>query len=225
MTPDVPALPIVHGLKARALAAVYNPRPAPVVLPFPTRRAVLFDFVAKTIGDVPLTYLEFGVHQGVSMHMIGKLFTNPASRFHGFDSFEGLPESWGNKGPGHFSTEGAAPRMEDPRVTFIKGWFQNTLPQFLATEKPGGSVLVQFDADVYSATLFLLTTLWHHIPAYYFMFDEFVPSEVVAFYDFSLAYPVEVEFLAARSDEYAQPGQVFGRLRNTAYQPPMTTGP
>jgi hypothetical protein len=102
---------------------------------------------------------------------------------------------------------------------------QNTLPQFLATEKPGGSVLVQFDADVYSATLFLLTTLWHHIPAYYFMFDEFVPSEVVAFYDFSLAYPVEVEFLAARSDEYAQPGQVFGRLRNTAYQPPMTTGP
>ena len=115
--------------------------------------------------------------------------------------------------------------LEDTRVTFIKGWFQNTLPQFLATEKPSGPVLVHFDADVYSSALFLLTTLWHHIPAYHVMFDEFVPSEVVAFYDFSLAYPVEVEFLAARSDEYGQPGQVFGRIRNTTYVPPMTTGP
>jgi len=81
------------------------------------------------------------------------------------------------------------------------------------------SVLVHFDADIYSATLFLLTTLWHHIPAYHFMFDEFVPSEVVALYDFSLAYPVDIEFLATLSDEHGQPGQVFGRLRNTAYRP------
>ena len=59
---------------------------------------------------------------------------------------------------------------------------------------------MHFDADLYSSTLFLLTTLWHSLPQYHFFFDEFVPDEVVAMRDFLAAYPAEFEFIAAVED-------------------------
>jgi hypothetical protein len=31
-----------------------------------------------------------------------------------------------------------------------------------------------FDADLYSSTLFLLSSLWLHLPEYFFIFDEFI---------------------------------------------------
>ena len=78
-----------------------------------------------------------------------------------FDSFEGLPEAWGHAAPKTFTTGGAIPAAADPRVSFVKGWFQNTLPDFLAATRlnPDRPVLVHYDADLYTSTLFILTTL------------------------------------------------------------------
>jgi O-methyltransferase len=179
----------------------------------------LYNVAAEMIGNRAITYLEFGVFQGRSIKRIAERFPHPDARFIGFDSFEGLPEHWGGiRGLGHFSVDGAIPSVTDERISFVKGWFQDTLPDFLASHPPlTGPVLVHYDADLYSATLFLLTTLWHHCPNYYFLCDEFYSDEAVAMHDFSLAYPVEIDFLASTVDE-ERPLQTFGQLKNISYQ-------
>ena len=69
-------------------------------------------------------YLEFGVFDGRATHVTGqKLLRHPESHLHGFDSFEGLPESWAgmDRGKGYFSTNGVIPQIDDARVRFFKG--------------------------------------------------------------------------------------------------------
>ena len=92
---------------------------------------------------------------------------------HGFDSFEGLPENWLPQRPkGHFSLEGQVPKIDDPRIQFFGGWFEATLPDY---KLPAHDVLVlNFDADLYSSTIFVLNTLERAIvPGTYIYFDEF----------------------------------------------------
>ena len=198
---------------ARAWRTFYKPR-SPSICFERGQKTKLYDLAADTFGSDPITYLEFGVHKGWSFSQIVNRFKNPGARFYGFDSFEGLPEDWANDmRKNHFSTDGATPSIDDVRTKFIKGWFQNTLPEFLAKQNFSSTVFVHFDADLYSSTLFLMTTLWHYIPDYYFIFDEFTPDEIVAMYDFVQAYPVDLEFKACTQDEHLQPLQVFGHLR------------
>jgi hypothetical protein len=53
------------------------------------------------------------------------------SRLHGFDSFQGLPENWLPQRPaGCFSLQGLVSELHDDRVTFFKGWFEETLPSY-----------------------------------------------------------------------------------------------
>lgn len=75
------------------------------------------------------------------MRQWSKLLRNPASTLHGFDSFLGLPHDWTLEGHerGYFSTEGQVPEIDDPRVRFFVGWFEETLPQY---EWPEHEVLV-----------------------------------------------------------------------------------
>jgi hypothetical protein len=205
-------------LRTRALAAIYYPRPAPKLFTKEQKRELQM-MTAEVIGDRPITYLEFGVFKGRSIKRISEAFPHADSRFYGFDSFEGLPEDWlPSMKKGHFSTDGALPDLGDPRITFVKGYFQNTLPAFIAAHELTGPVLVNFDADLYSSTLFLLTTLWHHLPEYYFLYDEFTPHEVIAMYDFSQAYPVEYEFFASTIGA-GLPRQVFGHMKRAALVP------
>jgi len=206
----------------RAIRHVYHPRVAPIELKFGAKDE-LYDIVARTIGDRPITYLEFGVYRGDSMAKMAKRFTDPRSEFIGFDSFEGLPEDWGAIGAGTFTTSGSLPGIDDPRVRFVRGWFQNTLLPYLSLRPVTRPTLVHFDADLYSSTLFLMTALWYHVPEYYFIFDEFSGDEVTAMFDFSRAYPVDFEFFAAvrepNFDYFPAPRQLFGRLWQVPYDP------
>jgi hypothetical protein len=74
--------------------------------------------------------------------------------------------------------------------------------------------MVHLDADLYASTLFVLTTLWHSVPDYYFIMDDFSQDDAIALHDFCLAYPVRIEWLAERP----KPGQgelprhIFGRM-------------
>jgi O-methyltransferase len=191
---------------------LWSPQPAKIFAPLEEKER-LYDIARDTIGD-RLTYLEFGVHMGWSFTRILQRFLDPQASFFGFDSFSGLPEKWGDAmDAGHFSVGGRTPDIDDGRAKFIKGWFQNTVPGFLSENPISGPVLVHFDADLYSSTLFLLTTLWHHIPEYWFIFDEFQPDEIIAMYDFVKSYPVSFEFVACTKDEYERPQQVFGKLK------------
>src|SRR5712664_1752380 len=137
------------------------------------RREELFDLVGKQIGNRAVLYLEFGVFQGQATRYWSKLLLNPNSKLHGFDSFEGLPENWlPNVHKGHFATEGAIPQIDDNRVEFFKGWFDETLPKYKC---PLHEVLViNLDADLYSSTICVLKALQTNIvPGTYIYFDEF----------------------------------------------------
>ena len=134
-------------------------------------RTKLFDLVGRQIADRVVLYLEFGVFQGAATRYWSGLLRNPESKLHGFDSFEGLPETW-VRPDGHFSVGGQIPKIADPRVEFFKGWFSDTLPgyQFPSHEQ----LVVILDADLYSSTSFVLTALEQIIvPGTYLYFDEF----------------------------------------------------
>jgi hypothetical protein len=202
-----------------ALEDLYSPRPAPLIA---GNKDEFCGIVARTIGDVPLTYLEFGVWRGASIARMAQHFRHRAARFYGFDSFQGLPERWDpNNEVGQFSTGGALPNIADDRVSFVKGWFQDTVPGFLGSHAISGPVLVHYDADLYSSTLFLLTALSQYFPEYYFIFDEFFPDEVNALREFALAYPIELGFDAAiLNQEHRRPVQLFGRMRRVPFTLP-----
>jgi O-methyltransferase len=204
---------LVRLRRNKAVTRTYLPRPAPVEIG-PEAVVELHDFAAKTIGDVPVLYLEFGVAGGKSIRAMAERFTHRDARFFGFDSFEGIPEDWGGKPRGSFSMKGKAPVFPDKRIQPVQGWFQDSVPGFLQTlkTKPSTPVLVHYDADLYSSTLFLLCALWPYIPDYYFLFDEFMSEEIIALDDFSVAFPVDIEFLC-QTNAGRMPSRVFGRVR------------
>ena len=145
---------------------------------FPRRyphREQVFEAAAAQIRDRQVLYLEFGVYTGKSMRWWSQALENPASQLHGFDSFEGLPEDYDDAGgkyvKGWFSTAGQIPQIDDPRVHFHKGWFEETLPGF---EIPAHEVLfINLDADLYSSTIYVLNQLRPHIrPGVYLYFDD-----------------------------------------------------
>lgn len=131
----------------------------------------VFDSVASTVQDQRVLYLEFGVFKGRTTRYWAAKLRNPNSRLHGFDSFEGLPEAWGPHPKGTFSVSGRMPAIEDCRVTFYKGWFQDTLSSYVV---PDHDVLVMImDADMYTSTSFVLRQFAPHICAGTFIyFDE-----------------------------------------------------
>jgi hypothetical protein len=153
----------------------------------------------RQAGDRVVLYLEFGVWRGETMRYVAKQFGNPATQLHGFDSFEGLPERWNVAADtGCFSTSGALPEIDDPRVEFHKGWFQQTLPGF---ELPSHEVLIiNLDADLYSSTTCVLDHLEGAIvPGTYLYFDEFSDRqhEMRAFDEFLNRTRMRFDLLAA----------------------------
>jgi macrocin-O-methyltransferase TylF-like protien len=210
--------------REQAVERIYIPRQASREIS--GDRIELYDIAASTLGDVPLQYLEFGVFSGRSIAEIARRFPHPQARFFGFDSFEGLPEAWGGMAQTTFTTRGRIPSTSDPRISFVSGWFQNSLPDFLGAGHldPERPVLVHYDADLYSSTLFVLSTLWHRVPEYHFIFDEFMSEEVVALHDFARAYPIEVDFLC-QTNAGGYPSQVFGQLRRVPFVPDRANDP
>lgn len=128
---------------------------------------------SKLGGDIPIDYLEFGVYKGESLFYWAKKNTNAKSRFFGFDSFEGLPEDWEkNHKKGKFSTDGKLPQTVDPRIQFIKGWFNQTIPDFKKTFVQTNPMIIHIDSDLYSSALYILT-----------QFDEIMPKRTVIILD------------------------------------------
>ena len=136
-------------------------------------RQELYEFIAGRIGDRRVLYLEFGVYRGETIRAWSRLLTHPDSKLHGFDSFEGLPADFNlTTRRGAFATSGEPPRVDDFRVGFSKGWFEDTLPRFEI--EPGKLLVVHMDADLYASTIFVLRELKDAlVPGSYLLFDEF----------------------------------------------------
>jgi len=151
----------------------------------------------------PINYMEFGVAQGASFRWFLQLNSNPQSRFLGFDTFTGLPEDFGPYKKGAFSNLNAPPDVSDKRAKFYQGLFQQTMPGFLAEIETERKNVVMLDADLYSSTMYILTTL-----APYFkkgdiiFFDEFSVArhEFKAYYEFVQSFYINLELIAAANN-------------------------
>ena len=123
---------------------------------FPTREQV-WDYA---LSEVTLDGLqaEFGVFEGHSINHIAAEIGNKT--VYGFDSFEGLKEDWSGTWyrAGHFTLGGTPPSVR-PNVRLIKGWFDATVPAFLAEQAGKPFAFVHMDADTYESTSLVLSLL------------------------------------------------------------------
>lgn len=129
------------------------------------------------IGHVPAllgTWVELGVGSGAS----AKLITRTAARLgrritlHGFDSFQGLPEAWGEIAPaGTFAYPPT--NFHEPNIELHVGWFADTLPAF-GRESAEQIGFVHVDCDLYSSTRTAFDALAPRLgPGTVLLFDEY----------------------------------------------------
>jgi O-methyltransferase len=189
-------------------------------VPYFQERFELYAHLNKSVlKESPIDYLEFGVAEGGSIREWMRLNIHPGSRFFGFDTFEGLPEVWRHVGcttaKGTFGTHGQPPLIaNEPRVAWLVGLFQDTVPGFLASFHPRSNVVVHMDADVYSSTLYVLAALNAILGAgTIVLFDEFASfdNEFRALEDFSSAFRKDYSLLACGGQYYDQVAIQFQR--------------
>lgn len=171
------------------------------------RRYDLFRKVIEyyQIRERKVKYLEFGVSQAHSFRWWIAQNIHPESAFYGFDTFEGLPEQWGGFAKGAMAA--GIPQVEDKRAVFLPGLFQDTLPDFLkSTDIASAEIrIIHLDADLFSATLYALTSLAPHLrKGDILFFDEFnVPNhEFQAFRLFCDSYYLKFRLLGAVNNYY-----------------------
>ncbi|MEO8403706.1 MAG: class I SAM-dependent methyltransferase [Chitinophagaceae bacterium] len=169
------------------------------------RRINLYEAVAKQEGlsDTAIDYFEFGVCGGLSFKWWLEHNSNANSKFYGFDTFEGLPEAFGPFAKGSMAVALESLNIHDPRATFYKGLFQDTLIPFLEQYKNGPKKLIHMDADIFSATIFSLSQLYRVLnDGDIILFDEFaVPKhEFMAFKIFTESFYVNYEVIGAANN-------------------------
>lgn len=159
-------------------------------------RYALYQYIASNyLVKGSIDYLEFGVYSGASMKKWLEIVPDPGSRFYGFDTFSGLPEAWttatGSVPKGTFDVGGRTPDLGDGRTEFVAGVFQESLAPFLKDFSPQKQLVIHCDADLYSATLFVLSRCNDIlVPGSIVLFDEFstIEHEFRALADYCSAY-------------------------------------
>ena len=164
----------------------------PSAIPKTPNNLSALDHVLQNLTIPEGLCIECGVYSGASINKIAQV-VDPR-QVYGFDSFEGLPESWRrpdmqfNKGA--FDLRGHLPLCR-PNVTLVPGWFDDTLPTFAAEHSGEKIGLLHVDCDLYSSTKCVFDTLGHMLKhGTIIVFDELLDyptyeeHEVKAFYEF-----------------------------------------
>ena len=163
------------------------------------------DMVADTLLPTDLV-LEFGVYSGRTLRTIGAYL--PRANIYGFDSFEGLPETWR---PGYeigeFNMHRQPPSNLPKNALIVVGWFDETLPRLVDHHAAAGHTvgLLHVDCDIYSSTKTIFDELARgkmFRDGTVIVFDEafnypgFENHEIKAFYEFLQSHPeFDVEWL------------------------------
>jgi len=166
------------------------------------KRYKLYRYVSERfdLNNNPFIYIEFGVAGGHSFRWWVSQASHNGCSFFGFDTFEGLPEAWGTFNKSDMSA--SIPAIDDPRVKFFKGLFQDTVPDFLRglDQKDERKKIIHLDADLFSSTLYALTSMAPFLRGGdILIFDEFnVPNhEFLAFRLFTEAYYIKTRLIGA----------------------------
>ena len=144
-------------------------------------RLMEYQFCMQNILHPKGHYVEFGVYEGKSINYLASL--NKNITFHGFDSFEGLPEQWfmGHKviEKGHFAVS-ELPKVV-PNVVLHEGWFEDTIPVWKKDHKRHIS-FINIDCDLYKSTKTVLELLNNQIvESTLIRFDDLLPSPISAY--------------------------------------------
>ena len=122
---------------------------------------------------------DFGVYNGRSTRMMQEILPL-GTEIHGFDTFTGIPQPWGDEPAGSYSTGGVVPNIEG-KVYFHKGLFKDTIPVFLDSLKTDDEDYYQplafanVDCDLYGSTLDVLERMHSRIvPGTVLVFDEYL---------------------------------------------------
>lgn len=171
-----------------------------------TKREKLFNHVIEKENlNSEIDYLEFGVCTGNSFRWWVDKIDNKKARFYGFDTFTGLPEDWGPFKAGDMSNGNKPPEIDDDRISFYQGVFQQTFIPFLANYENKNKKVIHLDADLYSATLYILTLITPYLKSGdVIFFDEFnVPMhEYKAFTEWANSFYIEYEILGNVNNFY-----------------------
>lgn len=164
-------------------------------------RADLLAYALDEAGIQEGLYLEFGVYKGASINRLAAL--RPLVRFYGFDSFHGLPEPWtAGAVKGAFTLNGKLPPVRS-NVELIAGFFETTLPAFVAAHKGRSIAFMHIDCDLYSSTKYVLSAVRQLVTeGTVIVFDEFFNfpnwqsgGEYRAFAEFVQAAGLSYEFI------------------------------
>jgi len=184
--------------RAAGEAAEFIDRYLPQTQSFRNRFEVLEHSLGQVDPGIRGLYCEFGVATGTTLNFIAD---RVRGEVHGFDSFEGLPETWRDGfSKGAFRRSGLPAVRANVRL--YKGWFHESLPGFLK-DHPGPAAFLHMDADLYSSTKTVFDLLDDRIvPGTVIVFDEYFnypgwhQGEYRAFQEFADARGVEFEYLA-----------------------------
>ena len=145
---------IVQNSKSKTIADsirfVLDQSSANPKVPFFHSREKLWAKVARDHLTEEWVGIEFGVASGDSTKSIAKL---PQFRlcgaWHGFDTFLGLPNAWGDLPAGAFSTGGRPPRIDDSRYSWHVGDIADTIMELESHDLELKTKFVLFDFDLY----------------------------------------------------------------------------
>lgn len=155
---------------------------------------------AELPGHAPV--VECGVYHGFSLRLLSDRTDRP---IHGFDSFQGLPETWKPGEPaGSYSTRGRLPATA-AHVHLHPGWFEHTLPDF-AAQLDAPIALLHVDCDLYSSTQTVLKNLGPKLAqGSLLVFDDFLSYQGYEQHEFRAAH----EYFAGTKQQFELVGAVL----------------
>lgn len=193
--------------RAKQQSADYVEQRMPSALCF-NRREELWEYALQKVS-VTGTFAEFGVWKGNSINWFAR--NRPQEKWFGFDSFEGLSEDWAGweLSKGAFNLHGRLPVVEH-NVELIKGWFDQTIPAFLARSEPSGFSFIHLDSDTYGAAKCVLNLIKPHLQmGTVIIFDEYFgypgwrQGEFLAWREFVDYHKLTYEYLGFSNEEVA----------------------
>ena len=103
---------------------------------------------------------------------------------------------------GHFSTKGQLPKVEN-NVTLIKGWFEETLPNFVKSLAHEQILILHMDADTYKPSKYVLNSLVKNLDTgSIIIFDEYFGypgwqlHEFKAYQEFVTKFSIKYKYIA-----------------------------
>ena len=162
------------------------------------------DVAIKNITIADGLIMEFGVFYGRTINYIASKVPGIVD---GFDSFEGLPESWRDGfDKGCFSVDDL-PKVNS-NVRLHIGWFENTIPKFIESDFNRDRMIayLHIDCDLYSSTKTIFELVGKRITKgtvivfdEYFNYDGWEKGEFLAFMEFIESSGLSYEYLTYNS--------------------------